>query len=72
MSLDILLHDFCTFRIFHTVSSKVMSKQLATIVEVMFLRDFESLFFDQQPMLILSLVLVFISFRALVDSYFID
>ena len=49
-----------------------MSKQLATIVEVMFLRDFESLFFDQQPMLILSLVLVFISFRALVDSYFID
>ena len=40
VSLDILLHDFCTFRIFHTVSSKVMPKQLATIVEVMFFKGF--------------------------------
>ena len=40
VSLEILLHDFCSFGIFYTVSSKAMSKQLATIVEVIFLKGF--------------------------------
>ena len=44
LSLEILLHDFCTFEVFYIVSSKVVSQQLATIVEVIFLKDFESLF----------------------------
>ena len=38
VSLEILLPDFCTFGIFYFVSSKVMSKQLAAIVEVIFFK----------------------------------
>ena len=40
VSLEILLHDFCTFGIFYIFSIKVMSKQLATIVEVIFFKGF--------------------------------
>ena len=40
VSLEILLHDFCAFEIFSFVSSKVMSKQLANIVEVTFFKGF--------------------------------
>ena len=46
-----------------------MSKLVAAIVEI---RDFESIFFDRQTMLILPLILVCISFQALVGFYFID
>ena len=38
VSLEILLHDFCTFGIFYFVSSKVMSKQPAAIVELIFFK----------------------------------